>query len=231
MSVKNGKDYLYLVWKDNNTRRLFTVGQLTRNGQFEFAYGLEIEDAIKQGFNLLLSFPDKDKVYTCSKLFPAFASRLPDKKRKGIEHILGKYEMDEYDEYTLLKRSEASLPIDSLQFIDPILSDNHLPIKRFFWLSGVRHYIGCNGEVCAKAVDNSEVGDALVLEKEPANQKDRFAIKVLNKNKLVGYVPRYYSESVSLKLEDGVTYRCKVCEVRKENYCNECIRVQLILEQ
>lgn len=231
MSVKNGKDYLYLVWKDNNTRRLFAVGQLTRNGQFEFKYGLEVEDAIKQGFNLLLPFPDKNKVYTCSKLFPTFSSRLPDRKRKGIENILSKYEMHEYDEYTLLKRSGASLPIDNLQFIDPILRDENLPIERTFWLSGVRHYIGCNGEDCVKSIDNSAIDEILFLEKEPTNPKDKFAIKVLNRNKqLIGYVPRVYAKNVTLKLNEGVKYICKIIELRKENHCNECIKVQLLLE-
>ena len=32
-----------------------------------------------------------------------------------------KYKLEEYDSYELLKRSGAKLPIDNLQFIDPIL--------------------------------------------------------------------------------------------------------------
>lgn len=231
MSVKNGKDYLYLVWKDNETRRLFTVGELSRNGQFEFMYGLEVEEAIGKGFNLLLPFPEVNKVYECPKLFPIFASRLPDKRRKGIEKILNKYNMDEYDEYTLLKRSGASLPIDNLQFIDPILSDDVLPIKRIFWLSGVRYYLGCEGQDCSKATD-SIVDEELFLEMESSNHKDKFAIKVLNSsNKLIGYIPRYYAESVSLRLKDGVRYICKVYEVKRENHCDECIKVELILNK
>lgn len=231
MSVKNGKDYLYLVWKDNETRRLFTVGELSRNGQFEFMYGLEVKEAINKGFNLLLSFPEINKVYECPKLFPTFASRVPDKRRKGIEKILSKYDMDEYDEYTLLKRSGASLPIDNLQFIDPILPDEELPIKRNFWLSGAQYYLGCEGLDCAKAIDISG-NDKLFLEREPSNPKDEFAIKVLNSsNELIGYIPRYYAESVYFRLKDCVGYTCKVKEVKRENHCNECIRVELILNK
>lgn len=231
MSVKNGKDYLYLVWKDNETRRLFTVGQLSRNGQYEFEYGFEVQEAISKGFNLLLSFPNLDTVYVCEKLFPVFASRLPDRKRKGIEKILSKYGMDEYDEYTLLKRSGASLPIDNLQFIDPILPDGDIPVKRIFWISGVRHYLGCEGVDCNKSVD-CEVNEVLCLEREPSNPKDKFAIKVLNsKHTLIGYIPRYYAESVSARLEKGEKYFCKVYEVRKENHCNECIKVELVLKK
>ena len=62
-------------------------------------------------------------------LFPVFWSRLPDRKRRGIEKILEKYGLDEYDDYKLLKRSGARLPIDNLEFIDPILSEEDGSIK------------------------------------------------------------------------------------------------------
>jgi len=35
MSIKDGKDYIYLVWKETETRRQYIVGQLSKNGQFE----------------------------------------------------------------------------------------------------------------------------------------------------------------------------------------------------
>ena len=56
-------------------------------------------------------------MYRSEELFPAFSSRLPDRKRKDIDKILKKYNLDEYDTYELLKRSGAKLPIDNLQFV------------------------------------------------------------------------------------------------------------------
>ena len=38
MSVKDGKDYLYLIWKCSSNRRQYIVGQLSKNGQYEFCY-------------------------------------------------------------------------------------------------------------------------------------------------------------------------------------------------
>lgn len=61
-------------------------------------------------------------MYKCEELFPVFSSRLPDRKRKDIKKILEKYGLKEYDSYQLLKRSGARLPIDNLQFVDPILN-------------------------------------------------------------------------------------------------------------
>lgn len=110
MSSKEGRDYLYLIWKDPITRRNYIVGQLTKNGQYEFSYGHEVKDE------------DIDKVYTSDSLFPTFSSRLPDRKRRGIERILAKYDLEEFNDYKLLKRSGARLPIDTIEFIDPILT-------------------------------------------------------------------------------------------------------------
>ena len=50
----------------------------------------------------------------------------------------------------LLKRSGARLPIDSLEFIDPILDINE-DMTRIFFMAGVRHYLNCNGDNCENA--------------------------------------------------------------------------------
>ena len=92
MSHKDGKDYLYLIWKSGRSGQQYIVGQLTRNSHFEFRYCDEVKSAIKDGFAPLLCFPDVQKVYTDRKLFPVFASRLPDKRRKDIQDILKKYD-------------------------------------------------------------------------------------------------------------------------------------------
>lgn len=80
---------------------------------------------------MLVSFEKLDTVYKSEKLFPVFASMLPDRKRKDIGRILEKYGLDEYDAYQLLKKSGAKLPIDNLQFIDPIL-DYNCSLKKSF---------------------------------------------------------------------------------------------------
>lgn len=133
MSVKDGKDYLYLIWKSEQTRKQYIIGQLTKNGQYEFQYSEEVQSAIADGFKPLLCFPDLNKVYKDDRLFAIFKSRLPDRKRKNIQEILGKYGLEEYDDYMLLKRSGARLPIDNLEFIDPILSLDNNVTRIFLW--------------------------------------------------------------------------------------------------
>lgn len=229
MSIKNGKDFLYLIWKDPISRKQFMVGTLSKNGCYEFSYGLEVNEAIKRGFQLLISFEDLQTVYKNSILFPVFSSRLPDKKRHGIDKILRKYNMDEYDDYTLLKRSGARLPIDNLEFIDPIIDTSESDIKRMFFLAGPRYYIGCGGKNCDDSIDVI-VGERVNLVPEPENKHDSNAIKVTNKeNSILGYIPRYHSESIIRALDMGYNYTCIIREVQKNKCCNECMKVELAL--
>ena len=224
MSKKNGTDYLYLIWKSERSRRQYIVGQLVKNSLFEFQYSDEIDAAINDGFKLLLCFPDINAVYKNPKLFSVFASRLPDRKRKDIKEILSKYDLKEYDEYMLLKRSGARLPIDSLEFIDPIL-DTCQRITRIFFMAGVRHYLGCNGTDCSEAVSVTR-GDEILLHPEPENPQDGNAVQMLNTSgKILGYVPRYYSAGVSDLLRQNKKILCHIYHVDKSMNCNECIKV------
>lgn len=62
------------------------------------------------------------------------------------------------------------------------------------------------------------IRDHLVFEREPDIKYDPNAIRISSASGAVlGYVPRCYSDSVSIKLLAGVTYSCAVIEVNKEN--------------
>ena len=111
------KEFLYLVWQCTSNGREYIVGELSKNKQYEFCYCEEIEEAMRNGFKPLISFSKTDVVYRSEELFPAFSSRLPDRKRKDIDKILNQYGLNEYDAYELLKRSGAKLPTDNLQFV------------------------------------------------------------------------------------------------------------------
>lgn len=226
MLQKDGRDYLYLIWKSEQSRKQYIVGQLVKNGRFEFRYTEEIQAAMDDGFRPLLCFPDVQKVYMDNKLFSVFVSRLPDKKRKDIQNILKKYDLEQYDEYLLLKRSGARLPIDNFEFIDPIMNLDE-NIERTFFIAGVRHYLGCNGESCEKSISVTR-GDEVVLRREPDNHYDKNAVQMLDvSGHLLGYIPRYYSEGVSKMIESNKKITCHVYYVDNNKNCNECIRVIL----
>lgn len=217
--------YLYLIWKDPQTRRNFTVGKLCRGEKYTFEYCDEADEAVACGWNKLDAFSGK-QVYQSDNLFPVFSSRLPDRKRRDIAKILEKYGLSEFDEFELLRKSQGRLPIDTYEFIDPIFSDEQT-IEREFFVMGVRHTALCKGNDC-HLLPAPAAGELLRLEEERDNPYDPFAIRVLTKEGVhLGYVPRYYNQAVLDRLKKGMSYSCEVVEVHPDGNCSECIKVRL----
>lgn len=221
-------NYLLLIWKDPETRRNYTVGKLTRGDFFTFQYYGEAENAEEAGWKLLGAFPTYQE-YRSNTMFPVFSSRLPDKKRRDIQNILEKYGLMEYDEFELLRRSGARLPIDTYEFIDPISPDDK-EVEREFYITGIRYHSACQGNDCG-ALPGVKVGDMLLLEEEPENAYDPMAIRVLTQEQeVLGYVPRYYNKAILARLHDGMGYSCKITEVNANmRNCSECLKARLTM--
>lgn len=113
------QDLVYLVWKDVKTGNKYKVAKLYKeNGTFYFKYIIEnVKEASKNGFELLIAFPQINALYDNPELFAVFASRLPEPTRPEIKEILATYGMTEYDDFELLKRSGAKLPTDNYEFV------------------------------------------------------------------------------------------------------------------
>lgn len=216
------KDYLYLIWQNPQSRKRFIIGILKRNGKYEFKYQNEAKEAVKEGFELLVPFPDIKKKYSNDSLFPVFASRIPGESRVDIKDILKRYNMDEYNDFELLKRSGGKMPIDNLEFIDPIVNIRLKETSRDFFVAGSRYY--CNHKKTVKLNDN------VTLERDLENKEDKYAVKLMINNEKIGYMPRYYSKEISTFLKSKRKYNCFV--IQECNVCNEtneCIKVRLIL--
>lgn len=218
-------NFLYVIWKDPRSRRNYIIGKLTRGEKYTFEYCENYQEAQDAGWELLNAFPEV-KIYESDTLFAAFAGRLPDPKRRGIETILQKYGLTEYDGYELLRISTGRLPFDTYEFIDPIFPEEET-VERDFYLMGIRHYLGCKGANCS-AKDELSIGEELFLVMEPNNELDSYAVKVETKeHKMYGYIPRYYSESVTTRLKNGMSYLCKVIEIDDSANCENCVKVRL----
>lgn len=223
--MTKNNNYLYLIWKDPQTRLNFTIGKLYRGEKYTFEYFREVGEAENRGWTKFEVFPE-EKAYESEVLFPVFASRLPDKKRRDIGKILEKYGLSEFDEFELLRKSEARLPIDTYSFIDPIFPEEET-VQRDFFIMGVRHQTPCKGENCG-LLPKVGVGDELIFETEPENSYDSNAIKVKTQSgEVLGYVPRYYNTAILERLNNGMTYSCKIIDINLQQDCSECIKVRL----
>lgn len=225
----NKHNVLYLIWKNPFNRRNYVVGKLTRNAGFEFEYFGDFQEALDSGWTLFEAFPEKRK-YTGKDLFAAFSSRLPDRKRRNIDDILVKYGLTEYDGFELLRKSGGKLPIDMYEFIDPIFPEDEV-VDREFYIAGVRHLSVCKGDDCDKR-PYLEKGMKLLLEMDADNEKDPNAVMILTSNKEpLGFIPRYYSDSITKRLNDGITYSCEVVDFDNNCICENCIKVRLRMPQ
>lgn len=224
IKIKNIKsDYLYLIWKNPQNRMRYIVGYLKKNNKYEFTYDKNVQEYIKKGFDLLVSFPNVNKKYISNNIFSEFLSRIPGPTRVDIDEILKKYNLNSYDAFELLKRSGGKTSLDTLEFIDPILNLRSKNITREFYIAGTRY--NCNKEW----EDKIKINDFVTLKKESDNEYDKYAVKMIINNCFVGYVPKYYSEIISkfLSSKNNKNYNCKVID--KLGKCEECLKVRLVL--
>lgn len=226
---------LQVVWKDLDTRQRVIIGTLCKEEHYTFKYKQEtLEKAKKLGFKGLVAFQDFNKEYANKSLFPAFATRLPDKRRTDIKEILENYNLTQYDAFELLKRTEGRLPIDTLEFIEAInleILDDVSQIKKEFFVAGVRH---C--EVCEDRKDNNctikipiNIGEQLELILDEDNKFDRNAVMLYKDKKKVGFIPNYYSEAIHDSLINNLAVKCVVVEFNEQNCCQECLKVVLTI--
>lgn len=90
MSVKDGKEYLYLIWKCSTTRRQYIIGQLSRNGEYEFQYCGEIKAAMAAGFKPLVVFENLMLCTGAKNFFLFFPADFQTEREKISEKFLHK---------------------------------------------------------------------------------------------------------------------------------------------
>lgn len=105
---------LRLFWKDihGNSYRL---GDLYKDGEV-FIFDIVENDKLKQAINAgcygIGEFDLYCKRYESNRLFDFFKRRIPSKKHIDIEEILEEFNMKEYDEMELLKKTNGILNTD-----------------------------------------------------------------------------------------------------------------------
>lgn len=230
------EDIIWVYWKDPESHQRFKVGQISKNGNFTFEYVPNLKEMEEKGFKPFFPFLNSDEKYQSKELFPTFTSRLADRKRKDINVILDKYGLKEYDSFELLKKSGGRLPIDTLEFIEPI-DLSHPSIRREFYIAGVSHGELCDGVNC-KNICSLKLLDRLDLVPEPTNQFDKYAIELCKNEIKIGYVPIYYSEAVYQALKNRGEVECRIIELnifeRKSLEdifnCQECIKAVILIK-
>lgn len=176
------------------TRQRYHIGTLTyKNNIYLFqyennAYRRKLDEAMDNGYQPHLAFPDVNRVYKSKTLFGPFARRLPDSRRPDYHILLRELGLfQSSSEMDILKATGGILATDSYEFVTPIVVDNnHFEINLF--VAGWRYYEG------EEVIKNLQIGDEINFKLELSNTEDDKAIIVLSSNReKLGYIPAFYS--------------------------------------
>ncbi len=221
---------LWLIWKQNTTRRRYKVGTLSYEKQkYNFTYqSEELEDASKAGFDCFPGFPDKEQVYTSKELFTNIKTRLPNPQRPDYLHILNKYSLtSQSSALDILAKTKGRLITDTYEFVKAF---NKNEIE--FDIAGISHCKDYD-----KIKENLLVNDKIELETEKENKYDTYAIKItITKEKKkyhLGYVPRYYSKELYTILKEKKAYSALIKNLSLDNEMYDkdmIISIRLIIE-
>ena len=124
-------------------------------------------------------------------VFNAFSRRIPSHNRPDYVNFVESFRVPSSREASLaelLSITSGRQLGDGFSFVDP-LCDLPSEVDIMLEIAGCRHY--------RDAVSRLVVGDEVHLNAEPESDHDRFALQVVSKNGLVGYVNRLQSKALS----------------------------------
>jgi hypothetical protein len=193
-------DRLWVVWgePDDGTRRV--IGELWRDAAgYAFAYGHEIAKAKQKGFRLFAEFPVERQVsspFRSNYLFATFAQRIPSPRRRDFERIMQSWGVVETDNaLEVLARSGGIQMTDRIELVEPRSVTDDLDTPLIVRLAGMRKHAGAA---------HIRVGEPLEVQREPTNEFDTHATKIVAGGEKAGYVPRPYSALIARLLDAGV---------------------------
>jgi hypothetical protein len=158
---------LAVVWQNPTTRSIQPVGLLTYDGTtYGFTYvmnALAVKDFVP-----LIGFPQLDRAYTSSRLFPLFAQRVMAARRPDFLRYIESLDLaEDADPWKQLTRSEGRRAGDTIMVFPEPVVDSAGRTETIFLVHGIRL---ASPEKCVDVpVSALRKGDRLALASEPAN--------------------------------------------------------------
>jgi hypothetical protein len=211
---------IFVAWQQPQSRQYYPIARLVpdvgdEHDLFEFAYVQGAQDAITEGFQPFLAFPDLLGVYRSRELFPFFTNRLMSHKRPDFPDHVRRLGLDtQADPMLILARSGGTRATDSIElFALPVWDETIGCYRAFFWMHGFRHLEPDN----QTRVLALQPGDELLAQPEPTNAWDANAIRLLSPDGVfVGYVPRYLTSDAIHLLSSCVEFHVVVEQVNQD---------------
>ncbi len=210
MALVHPPQALFVAWQQPKSRRYFPVGRLglAANAdsddiaRYEFAYIRGALDAVKEGFQPFLAFPDLNRVYRSEDLPPFFANRVMPRSRPDFANAVAWLGLDPStaDEMTILARNGGVRATDSLElFPRPLLDATTACYQTWFLAHGLRYlHPSAHKRIAMLTTD-----DRLYILPDVQNPADSLALALRSDDRVfVGYVPRYLLEDTWQLLQE-----------------------------
>lgn len=191
---------VYVAWQQPETRSFFVVARLVAGAADgagnEFAYVHGAREAVEQGFQPFLAFPNLDEVYRSKELFPFFTNRIMQRSRPDFPEYARRLGMDPGDaeDIDILICSGGVRATDSIEIFQlPTFNDADNRFQTEFMVHGTRYL----SDASRARILQLQVGDELTLRPEPDCKFDSNAVQLYSEDEvLLGYVPRYLAPEI-----------------------------------
>lgn len=189
---------LFLTWQDKKSRKWYPVAQLTFDGVlYRFSYLNGANQAKEEAnFQPIVSFPDFNKVYESSALFPMFANRVMPGSRPEYKQTIEWLALPKNtnDPLAFIARTGGAKVTDTFAMFCSPESDKDNNYSLHFFAHGLRYLPECSRE---KIYSLSE-GDKIYLALDFQNPFEATALQLhTGDNYIVGYCPSYLLDDVN----------------------------------
>jgi hypothetical protein len=169
--------------------------------EYEFVYVRGADEALENGFQPFVAFPDLDTMVVSHDLLPFFRDRLMPKSRPDYQRYLAQLALDPNDdEFAILARSGGVRTTERAEielFAPPTQKDDGT-YETYFWVRGMRYV-----DPDRNALDTIQPNDRLFCTLDVQNEKNPNAVLLRTKGKrLVGYAPDYLCDDLSVRLKN-----------------------------
>jgi hypothetical protein len=206
---------LFLAWQAPN-RAWFPVGRLDADvaqHRYHFGYtkgALQAEHAV--GFQPLPAFPEFDRTYESSELFPLFQNRVLDPGRKDFAAYLTSLDLppSSADPIEILAVSGGERQTDSLEVFPRIESHRDGAFRCRFFLHGWRHM----SAVSQSRAMSLQPGEQLGVSLELTNKAEQIAILLTSSDyDFLGWTPRYLVKDLLKAISEKPSVTASVVRV------------------
>ena len=211
---------LFLSWQDKKpSKAWYPVGRLDADVEqscYRFRYIGGARRAQEEvGFSPLIDFPDWERDYQSSELFPLFRNRVMNPARPDFPVYLQRLDLTkEADPIEILSTSGGHRVTDAYEVFPKIEKDSSGSFSCRYFLHGWRHI----NVAARERVDRLEQGEELYVTLELTNPATRLALQMQTTDYyMIGWAPRYLvADLVTAMAEGPGSYGAKVVRINRE---------------